>query len=149
MSWATCYSGSNNIHFDFPPLMSDGRIHSSWQPSATINENIRKNSGMQTNWEYRRYLEDNAKSIMSQNSLAYCNELGLPIHKDSHEINVPHKYRSTFDSSQPRYGYHESDLKNPYLTRQQLQAKIFSPSLAPSLLQNHHQHQQKQQQQKD
>ena len=32
MSWGTCFSGSNNIHFDFPPIMSDGRNFSSWQP---------------------------------------------------------------------------------------------------------------------
>ena len=25
MSWGTCYSGSNNIHFGFPPIMTDGR----------------------------------------------------------------------------------------------------------------------------
>ena len=26
MSWATCYSGSNNVYLNKPPLMSDGRI---------------------------------------------------------------------------------------------------------------------------
>ena len=25
MSWATCYNSSNNIHFNFPPIMADGR----------------------------------------------------------------------------------------------------------------------------
>ena len=36
------YSGSNNIHFDFPPIMSDGRNYASWQPEAVINARIQK-----------------------------------------------------------------------------------------------------------
>ena len=44
MSWGTCYQGSNNIHFDFPPIMTDGRNFAKWQPGAVINENIRKES---------------------------------------------------------------------------------------------------------
>ena len=42
MAWATCYSGSNNIHFNFPPKMSDGRNYASWQPDAVINQRIQK-----------------------------------------------------------------------------------------------------------
>ena len=42
MSWGTCYAGSNNIHFDFPPIMADGRNYATWQPGAVINENITK-----------------------------------------------------------------------------------------------------------
>ena len=38
MSWGTCYAGSNNIHFDFPPIMMDGRNFAKWQPGAAINE---------------------------------------------------------------------------------------------------------------
>ena len=26
MSWATCYSSSNNVYFELPPMMEDGRI---------------------------------------------------------------------------------------------------------------------------
>ena len=37
MSWATCYAGSNNIHFNYPPIMNDGRNFASWQPGAVIN----------------------------------------------------------------------------------------------------------------
>ena len=42
MSWGTCYSGSNNIYHDFPPIMHDGRNYSSWQPGASLNEHIKK-----------------------------------------------------------------------------------------------------------
>jgi len=45
MSWATCYSGSNNINFNFPPIMADGRNYATWQPDAVINERIQKQEG--------------------------------------------------------------------------------------------------------
>ena len=40
MSWATCFSGSNNIHFNFPPIMQDGRNYASYQPEAQTNNKI-------------------------------------------------------------------------------------------------------------
>ena len=40
--WATCYSASNNIHFNSPPIMNDGRNFSTWQPEAVINRRIQK-----------------------------------------------------------------------------------------------------------
>lgn len=132
MAWATCYSGSNNIHFNYPPIMSDGRIHSSWQPSAYINNEIKTSAGIESNWEYRRYLTNNATTIMKYNSLTYCNELGLPKHEyinRNDKTNVPHKYKSTFDTKSPPYGYHNSDLKNPYISREQLQARKSAPSI--------------------
>ena len=64
MSWGTCYSGSNNIHFGYPPIMNDGRNYASWQPGAVINEQIRKDENITTNWQYRKYLTDNADSII-------------------------------------------------------------------------------------
>ena len=132
MSWATCYSGSNNIHFNYPPIMSDGRIHSSWQPSAYINNEIKKDAGIKSNWDYRKYLTNNASTIMKYNSTTYCNELGLPKHEFTNRnnaTNVPHKFRSTFDTTAPAYGYHNSDIKNPYLSREQLQARKVAPNI--------------------
>ncbi len=46
MSWATCYTASNNIHFDFPPIMADGRNYASWKTSAIMNEKIRYDAGI-------------------------------------------------------------------------------------------------------
>ena len=56
MSWGTCYSGSNNIHFDFPPIMADGRNYTSWQPGTKISEDIREQAGIKSNWQYRKYI---------------------------------------------------------------------------------------------
>ena len=77
MSWATCYGASNNIHFDFPPLMSDGRNFSTWTPACKINEQIKKANHIGTNWEYRRYLRFTTIS----------GALPIPVH--GHEVVLP------------------------------------------------------------
>jgi hypothetical protein len=132
MSWATCYSGSNNIHFDFPPIMNDGRNYSSWQPEAVTNERIQKKENINSNWAYRQYLTHNGLEIMKYNTIETCYEMGLEQHIPENKTpsaNVPLLYKSTFDSTKPGYGYCNSDLKNPYLSRQQLEARMISPTI--------------------
>jgi hypothetical protein len=50
--------------------------------------------------------------------------------------NVPYKFKNVFDTSKPGYGYCNSDLKNPYLNREQLNARLIAPSINPSSYQN-------------
>ena len=61
------YSGSNNIHHNMPPIMSDGRNYSSWQPEAVTNSKIQQQEGIKSNWEYRKFLQNNASNIMKFN----------------------------------------------------------------------------------
>ena len=132
MSWATCYSGSNNIHFNFPPIMADGRNYASWQPEAVVNERIQKQANIHNNWSYRNYLQKNADQIMKYNNLEACYDLGLPTHFQTNHTpstNVPYIFKSTFDSGNPGYNYPNSDLKNPYLTSEQLNARLIAPSI--------------------
>ena len=132
MSWQTCYSGSNNIHFNYPPIMNDGRNYSSWQPEAVINNRIQKNENIQSNWQYRQYLQNNGLEIMKYNSQEACYELGLNPHiktNNTPSTNVPYKFKSSFDSSKPGFGYCNSDLKNIYLSREELNARLVSPSI--------------------
>jgi len=134
MSWATCFSGSNNIHFNYPPIMNDGRNYASWQPEAVINRNIQKKENIHSNWNYRQYLQKNGLQIMEYNSIQACYELGLDTHVNSGKTpsdNVPFSYKSTFDTSAPGFGYCNSDLKSPYLSREQLNARMISPSIVP------------------
>lgn len=74
MSWGTCYAGSNNIHPDFPPIMHDGRNYANWQPGSVINDNIRKEANIKSNWEYRNYLCKNADTIIKINQLSACGD---------------------------------------------------------------------------
>jgi hypothetical protein len=136
MSYATCYSGSNNIHFNFPPIMADGRNFASWQPEAVVNDRIQKQEGIKTNWGYRQYMQRNGLQIMQSNSAEACYELGLDPHtvtSSGPASNVPFTYKSSFDTQNPGFGYRSSDLKNPYLTREQLNLRLVSPSINPAM----------------
>jgi hypothetical protein len=133
MSWGTCYSGSNNIHFNSPPIMSDGRNFASWQPEAVVNKRIQQQEKITTNWSYRQYMQQNGLQIMQYNTAEACYELGLDPHTQvgtTPSENVPYLFKSTFDSSKPGYGYNDSNLKNPYLSREQLNAKLISPHIS-------------------
>jgi len=132
MSFATCYSGSNNIHFNFPPIMADGRNYASWQPEAVINNRIQQQENIQSNWQYRQFLQHNGQQIMKYNSMEACYDLGLNPHTTTNTTpssNVPYAFRSSFDTSKPGFGYCNSDLKNPYLTREQLNARMVAPTI--------------------
>jgi len=132
MSWAVCYSGSNNIDFNFPPIMNDGRNFATWSPDAVVNERIQRKEGIKTNWGYRQFLQKNGLQIMNFNNQEACYTLGLDPHYNTDATpssNVPYTFKGTFDTSSPGFGYCNSDLKNPYLTRQQLNARLIAPSI--------------------
>ena len=136
MSWATCFNSSNNIHFNFPPIMNDGRNYASWQPDAVINQRIQQKEGITNNWNYRQYLQQNGAQIMNYNNTEACYELGLDPHVQTGKTpsdNVPYTFRSTFDTSKPGFGYCNSDLKNPYLTSEQLNSRMVAPSINPQV----------------
>jgi hypothetical protein len=96
----------NNIHFDSPAIMADGRTYSNWQPCAVINENIRKREHINTNWDYRNYLQRNANSIMALDKRKACEQSGC----------TPTQSKLSPAPS--------TDLKQLYLSRQQLQNNI-------------------------
>lgn len=151
MSWGSCASGSNNIHFGFPPLMNDGRNFSSWQPGGALNENIRKNENITSNWQYRRYLMNNADKIIMANQVEACNQCcSCPAKFDTAPSNSPNAtvnhnsrdttrkttpflFQSCTDSDEP-HGYETSDLKNLYLSKQSLESRMVTPVLTQEQL---------------
>jgi len=136
MSWGTCYSGSNNIHFDFPPIMSDGRNFANWQPGAVVNEKIRENAGITSNWQYRKFLVENAETIIKNNQVAACDECcSIPVMNQisGNQQNSPYLYQSCSDNSQP-FGYENSDLKNLYISNYQLQSRMVTPVITQAQL---------------
>jgi hypothetical protein len=136
MSWGTCYTGSNNIHFNFPPIMADGRNFASWQPGAVINEKIRQESGIKSNWQYRKYLMENADQIIKYNQLGACEQSsgGVVNYGGEEKLNgSPFLYNSYLENSQP-FGYENSDLKSSYLSRQQLQERMVTPVITQEQL---------------
>jgi len=126
MSWGTC---NNNKYNDFHPIMSDGRNYSNWETSASISNNIKKNNNIKSNWEYRNYLVNNADNIIKQNQEEACGECCSNNNKkesNNKENNSPYIYSSCSDKAKP-YGYETSDLKNMYVSRQDLQSKYITP----------------------
>ena len=130
MSWATCYSGSNNIHFNFPALMSDSRTYTNWYPEVVIDKQIKKENNLKNNSEYRKYLQNNADTIIKNNQLSSCDECSTCpyFHKNIERLPTtkPYIFDSILSQDKP-YGYETSDLKNIYLTRQSLEAQMHAP----------------------
>lgn len=132
MSWINQFSASNNIHHNMPPMMNDGRNYSTWQPEAVVNQQIQKDAGIKSNWEYRQYLQNNANHIMKYNTMESIYASGnnpYTLVNNQPSENTPFLYKSTYDTSKPNYGFNNSDLKMNYLTREQLQSRMISPSI--------------------
>ncbi len=135
MSWATCYSDSNNMYYNFPPIMHDGRNYASWQPGAEINNNLREKQGIISNSQYRKYLIANADKIIRGNQVESFNGTGLNMsnYKNDNNTNGPFIFNSAVDNRKPK-GYETSDLKNIYLSRHQLQSRMVTPVLTQAQL---------------
>ena len=134
MSWATCYSGSNNTHFNTPPIMSDGRHYTNLDPSCKANNELRSSLGIKNNYAYRQYLINNGNSVARLNRKSACNECSECV-KEAAQAPPQQKYlfKGCADQSRP-YGYENSDLKNLYFTRQALQSRLKAPIMTQEQL---------------
>jgi hypothetical protein len=136
MSWGTCIKGSDNIHFNYPALMSDSRIYTNYNSSCKINRDIIERNKIKTNNGYRKFLINNSDKIMRYNKKFACDNCGVcnygyPL-QDAN--NAPrYLYKSYTDKSTP-YGYETSDLKQIYLSRDELQKRLHAPLLNQSEL---------------
>jgi hypothetical protein len=125
MSWGTCYSGSNNIHFNFPPLMDDSRLFSNYYSSVLNDSVFQNNKNIKNNSDYRKYLQINADAIIKNNQYITCVESGTISNNNSQpttNIQSPYIFGTILSRDQP-FGYETSDLKNIYLSKQQLDAQ--------------------------
>ncbi len=127
---------SNNKYDNFPPLMSDGRaLVASWQPEAVLNKQLIDENNIHSNWQYRRYLTQNANTIMRTNFRESANDVGYIKIDDKPESShgSPFSYKSFLDDTKPN-GYNTSDLKNLYLSREQLNSRKVSPAITQEQL---------------
>ena len=140
---------ANNVYPGFPPLMNDGRaLIASWQPEAVENQELLNNSGVKSNWEYRKYLTHNAKSIIETNFAEAANDSGYYTNGVKSEGNgnfapivssipkkhaAPTRYESYIEPENV-YGKFDSNLKSSYLSREQLAARMVTPVISQSEL---------------
>jgi|1048.fasta_scaffold39961_3 hypothetical protein len=132
---------TNNKYPAFPPLMADGRaLISSYQSNEVINNNILKNSGITSNWKYRQYLTQNAKEIIHYNFTEACTDAGyysriveptpVAVHKP---YNPPYLYANYMDNNHV-IGIENTDLKQSYLSREQLNSRKIAPTITQEQL---------------
>lgn len=129
---------TNNRYDGFPPLMSDGRvITSSWQPEAVENERIMREAGIESNWKYRQYLTQNAKSIMQQNVKNAARDIDFQ-NQYSSDITSEFKQPLLFgDFNEKNIVSQDSDLKSLYLSREQLNAQKVAPAISQEQIQKY------------
>ena len=83
--------------------------------SSLKNEKIKNEYGIKTNESYRAFLVKHAETIMQRNY----HEM-TTVFRDK-TTSTPYLFLGVHDDSKPN-GYSESDLKDPYLTREKLNA---------------------------
>lgn len=127
MSWGTCYAGSNNIHFDRPAMMSDGKNYTLYNPACDLNKKIQEKNSLKNSFEYRQFLITNGISIMNKNNKIVCEGNSECVTAPKTNISTnKYLFSKISDNSKP-YGYENSDLKNLYLSRQELNSKYVAP----------------------
>ena len=94
------------------PLMSDGRNFSTWEQPINMDLYLQNNANINNNWSYRKYLTDNAHAIIKLNQQSCIEKSTFPIQNQF----LPETYFN-------------SDLKNVYLSREELQNKTIAPTL--------------------
>jgi hypothetical protein len=125
----------------FPPLMSDGRaLTAAYQPEAVINKQLIEESGMTTNWQYRKYLTTNAREIMTVDFTEACNDCGYykrvrePTNEDEKGYLTNPRLYSSYTSNEPAFGVVDTDLKQLYLSREQLNSRKVSAAITQDQL---------------
>lgn len=124
---------SNNQYANFPAKMSDGRsVLASWQPGAVVNEILVQQNGIQSNWQYRKYLMNNSQTIRENLFQDALNDVGYSVRNENPDINsiyhTPKLYGSLDEPVSHRFAV-ASDLKETYLNREQLEARRVVPSM--------------------
>tara|TARA_B100001057_G_scaffold342303_1_gene343201 strand:- start:688 stop:999 length:312 start_codon:yes stop_codon:yes gene_type:complete len=94
------------------------------------NDEIVKMNNINTNWDYRNYLTQNANNIMSHNKYNSCLNTGISTDliyekKDGN----PFLFHSTLDNSRP-FGYQTSDLKEAFVYKRHGEILKVAPKIS-------------------
>lgn len=112
MNWSYITNNESN------PKMSDGRDYSKLLPNEVIHDNVKKEAGIVSNWDYRRYLQTNASHIIKHNKSVAVSAIGLVEDPNNY---VPMNFFGYRETDEP------SDLKKQYLSKEQMNARLISP----------------------
>ena len=102
--------------------------------SGAKNNIIKNSNAVKSNADYRKYLTNNANKIIENNSLLAQKECGysknlLQLPKLKKQLS-PYVYtKDNINNMLKPEGYENSDLKNIYLSRQELQSRKTAQSI--------------------
>ena len=137
MSFGNCKIGGNNIYKGFPSIMADGRSNSNWLRANHLDEEIKIKNNIKTNNEYRQFLQENSHHIKNENLNRVADGCLSNKYLKNHKTACsPFLYSGCLDNSKPN-GYHESDLKNLYLSRYELNNRLVTPYISQNELINY------------
>ena len=121
-------NSSSKTYYTVTPVNPTGSM---WQPDSTINNKIHVESGITSNWKYRQYIQNNANHIMKYNTMEYIYSSGNNPYAitDNVSNSTPYKFSSLYDPSSPNNGANNSDLKQDFLRKQQMNARMIAPSI--------------------
>ena len=109
-----------------------GQSYALWQPDSSTNRKIQVDTGISSNWKYRQYMQQNAKEIMKYNTMQTINASGnnpYTLLNNEPVDNTPFLYKSIHDMSSPSIKINDSDLKQNYMTKEQMKSKMIAPSI--------------------
>jgi len=99
--------------------------NASWQPESEKNNNLLHSEKIKTNWEYRRYLTDNAPQIMEYNFHDTANSIGY----DKRPNEIPSIQSNSFIPFTSISSLPNSDLKQNYIFQQQNASRKMAPEV--------------------
>ena len=125
-------NSSSKTYYTVTPV---NPYESFWQPDAIINNKIHVESGITSNWKYRQYMQNNANHIMKYDTMEYIYASGNnPYIVDNRSIQSrgePYRFASLHE---PTYDFNSSDLKQEFLKKQQMSARMVSPAFPAAKL---------------
>ena len=122
----------HNYYTMDPTQNINGISYNLWQPEALNNKKILTDAGITSNWNYRQYIQKNANDIMKFNTMQSIKASGnnpYTILNTTPNENTHHLYSSLHDTNNPPNGFRDTDLKKEFLNKQQLKARMISPSI--------------------
>jgi len=121
-----------NYHTLEPTQETNSEAYNLWHPFQKPTHQILVNTNINSNWKYRQYLQNNANNAMKYNTMSaiYASGNNPYTLRNTEPTNKhPHLYRSTHDTSNPAYGFNNSDLKRDYMTKERMNARMLAPSI--------------------
>jgi hypothetical protein len=103
-----------------------------YQAEAVVNNKLLNDSNITSNWEYRRYLQNNALNIMKYNTNQSIYTSGNNPYALLNRVEAeqtPFLYTSSYDNRNAKVHNPNTDLRQQYLEQQQFKSRMISPNI--------------------